>query len=110
MRTFLLVTTMALVWGCGDKDDVYTPDTSASMSEEGCWVTELDGEYSRQIDQVQDCSLCPTDWECDTYENLNNTKCFLPCREQSDCDECAPESTCQATTIGAEAQQVRICR
>jgi hypothetical protein len=100
-----------LVVGCGTKDDAYTPGTSLGMGEEGCWVTDAhEGQLVVEFDMVQDCTLCPLDWECSTYENMNNTKCFLPCRDQADCDECVPDTVCIATTIGLDAQEVLICK
>ena len=102
---------MLLVVGCGNKDDAYTPDTSLGAGEGGCWVTlPVDGELAIEFDKIQECGLCPSDWECMTYENMNDTKCFLPCRDQTDCNECAPDTRCEATTIGLRALEVMLCK
>ncbi len=107
MRAVVLMIAVGLT-GCGNKD-AYTPDTSpVATNVTGCPYTDL-GTAFEEIPNVQDCSACPSDWVCQTYENFNSTKCFLPCEDQSECDECAPGSTCEVKELGADNQQARIC-
>lgn len=100
---------VVMLSACGGKDG-YIPDTSpVQTSVTGCPYTDLGVPFDEHKNS-QDCTQCPADWECQTYDNLNTTKCFLPCKNQEECDECAPSSTCETTEIGAENRPVRICR
>jgi hypothetical protein len=103
---------LVLAWAaCGGKDDEYTPDTSpATTDPDACWVTDQGGVALVEHDNIEDCARCPGDWECATYENFVQTKCFMPCRDQEDCDKCASGTSCVADKIGPDLDEVRICK
>jgi hypothetical protein len=107
MRAVSILAVVGLV-ACGGKDG-YVADTSPAMTgATGCPYTDIGGAFE-EFPNAQDCTLCPSDWVCQTYENFNSTKCFLPCENQAECDECAPGSTCEVKELGASGQPARIC-
>ncbi len=110
MSRLFIVPLAAVLVACGGKDDEYVPDTSNDTTLTGCPYSDQGGEVFTEISQQQNCALCPADWECETYENFNSTKCFLPCSNQAECDECASGSTCSADSLGASDRPVRICK
>jgi hypothetical protein len=110
MRGILLL----LLVGCGGGGEDTVPLDTDDGEVTGCQSTDM-GELLIVHELTMDCMRCPEDWECAIYSQQEQTKCFLPCDDTTDCDECLPDTgfsgaSCKATSIGDPPQEVRICK